>query len=306
MLADGPRSGIRPRLRTHRYRLAVPNVLAAATAVRQRTPGCYDVTIDPGWSIGARPNGGYLMALIARAALRSSPHGDPLAVSASFLRPPTFGPATIEVEDLRVGRSVGFHAARLIAGGEVVVDARVTSGRLPRTDATWAESGPPALPPPDECPQARPVAPDGTHISLYENLELRYDPATVQWARPKFAHLSHDPVLRAWVRMRDTDACADPYAALLAADALPPTVFAIGVRGWSPTVEMTTYLRGRPAPGWLRVAVHTQLLAGGWFDEQAVVWDGEGRLVAQGRQLAMAGRQQPRPEEAPRADTDNR
>ena len=77
---------------------------------------------------------------------------------------------------------------------------------------------------------------------------------------------------------------------VIAADALPPAVFALGARGWAPTVEMTTYLRGRPVAGWLRVAVRTNLLAGGWFDEEAMVWDAAGRLVAQSRQLALIGR----------------
>ena len=87
------------------------------------------------------------------------------------------------------------------------------------------------MPPPDECPRARPNAPDGTHITLYESLDLRYDPTTVQWARPKFAHLSHEPLIRAWVRVED--AATDPYAVAVAADALPPAVFALGYLGWS-------------------------------------------------------------------------
>jgi hypothetical protein len=259
------------------------------------------VTIDPGWSIGPRPNGGYLMALIARAAVEASPHPDPLAISAQFLRPPSFGPGVVEVDDLRIGRSVGFHATRLVEAGEVVVDARVTTGRLPHDLPAWVDATAPDMPPPEECPRGKPAAPDGTHISLYESVELRYDPATVQWARRGAGEAAHPPVLRAWVRMEDE--ATDPYGVLVAADALPPAVFALGFRGWSPTVEMTTYLRGRPAPGWLRVVVHTQLVAGGWFDEQAVVWDADGLLVAQARQLAMVGRQR---KETAGADTNAR
>ena len=30
------------------------------------------------------------------------------------------------------------------------------------------------------------------------------------------------------------------------------------------------------------------MLADGWFDEEATVWDSTGRLVAQSRQLALA------------------
>jgi hypothetical protein len=287
------------------YGLGVPSNLDTATRIREQRPGRYDVTIDSGWSIGDRPNGGYLMALVTRAAVAASPHPDPLTISAQFLRPPSFGPAVVEIDDLRIGRSVGFHTARLIENGETVLEARVTTGRLPSDQPddgrSWQADTAPELPPPDSCAPAPANAPDGTHISLYEAVEVRYDRATVQWARPKLAHLAHEPVLRAWVRLADGP--TDPYGVIVAADALPPAVFALGFRGWSPTVDMTTYLRGRPAPGWLRVVVHTQLVAGGWFDEQAVVWDANGQLVAQARQLALIGRAG---RETARADTNDR
>jgi hypothetical protein len=53
-------------------------------------------------------------------------------------------------------------------------------------------------------------------------------------------------------------------------------------------------LRGLPAPGWLACEAHTRLVADGWFDEEASVWDSTGRLVAQSRQLALAGGEAPK------------
>ncbi|MDT7577738.1 MAG: hypothetical protein QOH17_4071, partial [Pseudonocardiales bacterium] len=47
-------------------------------------------------------------------------------------------------------------------------------------------------------------------------------------------------------------------------------------------------LRGRPAPGWLRVASHAEVVAGAWFDEDVAVVDAAGRLICQARQLALA------------------
>jgi hypothetical protein len=40
----------------------------------------------------------------------------------------------------------------------------------------------------------------------------------------------------------------------------------------------------------LRVLARARLVAGGWFDEEAEVWDSAGRLVTQSRQLARVGR----------------
>jgi hypothetical protein len=55
-------------------------------------------------------------------------------------------------------------------------------------------------------------------------------------------------------------------------------------------VELTWYMRAVPAPGVLRVAARCRHVSGGWFDEEAEVWDSAGRLVAQSRQLALVGR----------------
>jgi hypothetical protein len=190
------------------------------------------------------------------------------------------------VDELRVGRSVAFHRAQLVEDGETVVDARVTSGQLTSEAPLWLGAPAPELPDIDDCPKARTTGPDGTKISLFEHVDVRYDRASVRWAGPDAE--TQPPVIRAWVRIDDA---TDPYAVAVAADALPPAVFALGVRGWAPTVEMTTYLRSRPADGWLRVEARSELLAGGWFDEQARVWDAAGQLVGQARQLAMVGRQ---------------
>ena len=55
-------------------------------------------------------------------------------------------------------------------------------------------------------------------------------------------------------------------------------------------MELTWYMRAVPAPGLLRVAARCRHVSGGWFDEEAEVWDSAGRLVAQSRQLARVGR----------------
>lgn len=50
---------------------------------------------------------------------------------------------------------------------------------------------------------------------------------------------------------------------------------------------MTTYLRRRPAPGWLRIIATTHEVGGRMFDEDQLVIDSTGAVVAQSRQLAL-------------------
>ena len=75
---------------------------------------------------------------------------------------------------------------------------------------------------------------------------------------------------------------------LLMVDAYPPTLVGGMEVGWVPTVELTTHIRARPAPGWLLGTFRTRFLIDGLLEEDGELWDSEGRLVALSRQLAIA------------------
>ena len=256
-----------------------------ATAVRGG-PERWAAEVDPGWTVAGRPNGGYLLALVTRAALKVAGQPHPLAVSAHFLSPSDPGPAELEVRRLRAGRSLSTARVTLAQGGQARLEALVTAGRVdPDAGPGWRRgTGPAGLPPVEACVAAQPELPGGMRANLLDHLNLRLDPATVGWAAGRPGGRLE---MRGWVRFSDGRA-ADPLALLQVVDALPPTSFDLGLASWAPTVELTVYLRGLPAPGWLACVVTGQLWQGGWFDEEAEVWDSAGRLVAQSRQLAGA------------------
>jgi hypothetical protein len=52
-------------------------------------------------------------------------------------------------------------------------------------------------------------------------------------------------------------------------------------------VQLTAYLRGLPADGWLRVVCTTTQIGQDWFDEDHTVVDSTGRIIVQSRQLAL-------------------
>ena len=180
----------------------------------------------------------------------------------------------------------GLILSALAQGGQARLEALVTAGRIdPDAGPGWRRStGPAGLPPVEACVAARPELPGGMRANLLDHLDLRLDPATVGWAAGRPGGRLE---MRGWVRFSDGRA-ADPLALLQVVDALPPTSFDLGLASWAPTVELTVYVRGLPAPGWLACVVTGQLWQGGWFDEAAEVWDSAGRLVAQSRQLAGA------------------
>ena len=269
----------------HRAGTASGHAFDLATAVRGG-PERWAAEVDAGWTVVGRPNGGYLRALVARAGVEAAGQPHPLAVSAHFLSPADPGPAELEVHRLRTGRSLSTTRVTLSQEGQARLEALVTAGRIdPEAAPGWQRSGGPAgLPPVEDCVPGRPEMPGGQRANLLDHLDLRIDPATAGWiaGRPG-GRLD----MRGWVRFSDGRA-ADPLALLQVVDALPPSSFELGLASWAPTVELTVYLRGVPAPGWLACVVRGQLWQGGWFDEEAEVWDSAGRLVAQSRQFAGA------------------
>ncbi|WP_030346651.1 thioesterase family protein [Streptomyces sp. NRRL S-1022] len=268
------------------------------TAVTRREPGVYDIDLSAGWTIISAVNGGYLLAVLGRALADSLPHPDPFTISAHYLTASQPGPAVVRTETVRTGRTLSTGQASLFQyddeGNEVerirVLASYGDLGALPddvRTTAT-----PPPIPPLEQCFGPEDAAADvrlpsgGAPVdgssAITERLMLKLDPATLGWA---LGAPSGKGEMRAWFGLAD-GRDADPLSLLLAVDALPPTAFELGLKGWVPTVELTVHVRHRPAPGPLRVAVTTRNLAGGFLEEDAEVWDSADRLVAQSRQLA--------------------
>ena len=260
------------------------SAFATATAVRRRSDGeplVFDADLDLGWSIGGKPNGGYLLAILARAAADAVDKPHPLAVSGHYLRPPDGGPAEVRVEVVKTGRTVSTARSTLWQGGKPCLDTLVTAGALAGEPVDYDGDPMPELPTPEEC-KSRAESP--FRVELLDHVDVRIDPATAPFPEPKGR-----PLIQGWMRFHD-GADADALALTLVVDAMPPTVFHLGKLGWAPTVELTFLLRGLPAPGWLAFRAVATFLADGWFDESATVWDSTGRLVAQSRQLALIGR----------------
>src|SRR5690606_30721738 len=108
-----PRGGSSWRASTGRVRIvgvSTPEFeFDAATAVELLGDTTCAGRVDAGWTVGDKPNGGYLLGMIARAAgavleAAGSPHRDPLAATAHYLRAPDVGDVTLRSEVLRVGR----------------------------------------------------------------------------------------------------------------------------------------------------------------------------------------------------------
>jgi acyl-CoA thioesterase len=282
-----------------------------ATAVTRRAEGLYDALPDarfaivaPGSSTPPAINGGALLATVMRAVLSESPLPHPVATSAHFLRVAQLAPAEVQVTWLKHGRTAATARGALVQDGKVILDTTMTVGSVPGPDVrdpaaahaddavagllTWT-GPPPGFPPIEDCVDLGQwrgtTAADGTN-GYAAQVEVLMDPATTGWRQEEPSGL---PEMRGYFRLRDGQD-PDPYVLALAVDGLPPVVFGLGATGWAPTVELTWHMRAVPCPGPLAVAARARHVSGGWFDEEAEVWDASGRLVAQSRQMARVGR----------------
>ncbi len=251
--------------------------------------GRFTARLAPEWNIADNPNGGYLLSPVLRAmhslvaGAGGAGHPDPLTVTTHFLRPGLGGAdAEIEAELVKPGRLVSVLRGSLTQQGKLRLIMTATFGDLSTRTGPPGEFtvGPPELPPPTECVD-RDGNVQGVDLAIRERVQWRLHPDYAGVGTLTSAQVS------GWIRFADG---SEPSALSLPffADAFPPSIFATHGRvGWVPTLEMTVQVRARPAPGWLRALNRTDDIEGGRLVESGMIWDSEGKLVAQMRQLAM-------------------
>ena len=137
----------------------------------------------------------------------------------------------------------------------VAVRAAVTVG-VPRNSTSnrcWSVNPVVAAMSPEPPPDIAPIGPGHPMAEinhLAAGCDIRPDMSSLWSARGR-------PVAadtRIWVRPRGEP--PDALFALTLGDISMPVTFAVGRTGWAPTVQLTAYLRGVPADGWLRVRLH--------------------------------------------------
>ena len=267
------------------------------TAVTVLGDGRYGGRIDPGWAVidGAAPNGGYVLALAARAMRDPLPHPDPVTVTGHYLASPVPGEVEIDVEVVRAGRRHSTVQARMTQDGREILRTLGTFADLDAADGpTRVDRRPPTLPPVEDCLDVTAAAVEAGRAGGYpappilERFDHRATPEMMAWAVGQ-------PLGRAemggWLQWAD-GAPMDTLGLLVVADCYPPAVFNSGDSrlGWVPTIELTVQVRKHPTPGYLAALMTTQAVTNGYLEEDGEVWDADGDLVALSRQLALSAR----------------
>lgn len=238
--------------------------------------------LSDGWLIGDALNGGYLVAPVLRRIAAEGPFPDPWSVTTHFLRPAGPGPARVEVEPVRAGRTTATSRGRLVRGGTAHVETLAVFGDLTagRDDAPELVPPAPDLPPPEECPERTEIG-QGVDLPIARRLEVRVTPGSA------VGGASDRAVMEGWIRFRDGTPPSS-LALTLFADAFPPSLHPlVGTVGWVPTIELTVHVRRRPAPGWILARFECDDLQRGRMVETGALWDSTGACVARSRQLGL-------------------
>ena len=247
-------------------------------------PG-FEAALPEDWGGMPGVNGGFMLALCTRALARALPFPDPLVVSGFYLRPGLPGAARVSTEVIRSGKTTAFGEAALWRDDKQVLrttaaftDLAQAAARPESAGHAFSAGAAPDLPPPGECFGFEPGAVRGVSIASHFDYRI---PSAPGWLR---GQPTGEPRYEFWMRFRDGRP-ADLLALPLIVDAAPPATLELGIA--STTVELTVYLRARPAPGWLACRTWTSYVGGGYHEEDFEVWDSAGTLVAQSRQLAL-------------------
>ena len=257
---------------------------AEVTRLERSGAGRFEGEVSPEWTIGGKPNGGYLLAMLGRSGVAVSHHPHVIAASAHYLSSPDPGPVSIEAEVLRTGGSASSVRARMAQAGRLCVEALLTTGEFePGAEPFW-DAGVPSAGDVgyDDCLRLVPKSPNGARVAIMDHVEVRLEPETSGFTEGRPSGRGE---LRGWLSLPEGEPF-DPISLLFAVDGYPPATFDIEFSGWVPTIELTAYIRAMPAPGPVRVLQRARLVAERRVDEACFVWDQAGRLVAQATQLA--------------------
>jgi acyl-CoA thioesterase len=261
--------------------------------------GRYTARLSADWEIWG-PNGGYVAAVLLRAAGAHTRFDRPATFSAHFLGSARFDDVQLDVTTLRAGgRSESVRVA-MSQDGKPVAEAMVwcVPAELEGFEVDWTE--PPGVAPPSQTPTIAELMadqPDGRPpFRFWENFEYR----PLDWLSQAewMTRRPMEPTYRAWFRLVPTAAFEDPWVE--AARVLMPIDVvgwpAIG-RGWdpvndgrwvAPNLDLSVSFHQLPnGSADLLLDGEARIATNGLIGGNGRVWSDDGRLLATGVQQLL-------------------
>lgn len=110
---------------------------AEATSIKQIDPHTYEIDFSSSWVIGTVPHGGYVTACLMTAVrkhfdttLRKQDQPHTITLHLDFLRRTETGPATIRIQDVKLGRQTSVVHIALSQGSREEVLGYITNSNM--------------------------------------------------------------------------------------------------------------------------------------------------------------------------------
>lgn len=241
----------------------------------------YSGHITENWSINGIPNGGYLMAILAKAMLQHSEMKSTSIITANFLNRCEPGDAIILIEKMSTSRQFDRIQASLYQNGKEKIRSFGTFAN--ENNACVVESyevSGPKIPALEKCVSV----PEVPNYPFFGQMDVRLDPICAGWMSGKLSDTSES---KGWIKFKD-DRPFDLLSILLIADSFPPAVISSqGMVAWVPTLEFSANIRNIPTTDWLKCIFRTRFITCGLLEEDGEIWDQTDQLIAISRQIAQ-------------------
>ena len=249
--------------------------------IEPREPFSYSGHITGNWSVNGVPDGGYLMAILAKAMLQHSEMKSTPIITANFLNRCEPGDVRVLIEKMSTSRQFDRLQARLFQNGDEKIRSFGTFAN--QSDVCTVESyevSGPQVPAIEKC---IPV-PEIPNYSFFSQMDIRLDPNCAGWMSGKLSDTSE---IKGWIKFKK-DRPFDQLSILLIADSFPPAVIASqGMVAWIPTLEFSANVRNIPTTDWLKCIFRTRFITCGLLEEDGEIWDQTDQLIAISRQIAQ-------------------
>ena len=263
-----------------RLRSAAVSQLHDDTTLDDRGDGAFGIELSNRWMVPSGPNGGYLSAVLLRAAMVAAEGLTPRALHVHFLSGLPVGPGLIQTGVVRAGRSVTTVDVDLTAGERTIV-GRASFGPT-RDGVEFSDVPRPAAPPPETLTTE--PWPGDDEFSCHRRYDMRY----VEGAPGRFDHDRAEAL--GWLRTIDHTP-VDHLVVTALADSWPPPIARRRSSGvGAPTMDLTIHFRDplhEPIDDFVLIHSRTRTAYDGFADLDTDVWSRDGRLLATARQLGL-------------------
>ncbi|KAF2749928.1 hypothetical protein M011DRAFT_517790 [Sporormia fimetaria CBS 119925] len=266
-----------------------------ATAVQQVDANTYSCILHDDWCIGSVPNGGYVTGCLMEVvkqhfkttlAKQNQPHT--IAMHVEFLRRTQAGPATIKVDNVKLGRQTSIVHVHLSQEGREEIVAYVTNSNIHKEEGFSFDTEYTLSPPPPPVDLVKLEKDEDKYWYPQGKMpfsEFRKASQKVKWHFPRSGHVKTS-IADEWICFSDGTNFTDTSLGF-AADMFPQIIEykRDKTQGpfWYPTLLLNLDVKkALPAEGvkWLHVRVQLKKIKNGRMDIEVHVYDAEGDLVA--------------------------